>query len=205
MKRQILILDYGSGNVKSVFNICKYVEEDTLISNNIEDIKKCSHIILPGVGSYKASMNKIKKNLPLEEIMNQIINKKKPILGICVGMQVFANVGYEFEKCNGLGLIDGSVKKLETNKYPLPNIGWSNIKVERDNILFKRLEEDNSFYFVHSFAFIPKNDDKIIASSFYEKKFVCAIQKENIFGVQFHPEKSQKSGIQLLKILLIFK
>lgn len=199
MKRQILILDYGSGNVKSVFNICKYVEEDTLISNNIEDIKKCSHIILPGVGSYKASMNKIKKNLPLEEIMNQIINKKKPILGICVGMQVFANVGYEFEKCNGLGLIDGSVKKLETNKYPLPNIGWSNIKVERDNILFKRLEEDNSFYFVHSFAFIPKNDDKIIASSFYEKKFVCAIQKENIFGVQFHPEKSQKSGIQLLK------
>ena len=199
MKKQVLILDYGSGNVKSVFNICKYIEEDTLISNNIEDIKKCSHIILPGVGSYKASMNKIKKKLPLEEIMNQIINKKKPILGICVGMQVFANVGYEFEKCNGLGLIDGSVKKLETNKYPLPNIGWSNIKVERDNILFKRLEEDNSFYFVHSFAFIPKNDDKIIASSFYEKKFVCAIQKENIFGVQFHPEKSQKSGIQLLK------
>lgn len=199
MKKQVLILDYGSGNVKSVFNICKYVEEDTLISNNIEDIKKCSHIILPGVGSYKAAMNKIKKNLPLEEIMNQIINKKKPILGICVGMQVFANVGYEFEKCNGLGLIDGSVKKLETNKYPLPNIGWNNIKVERDNILFKRLEQDNSFYFVHSFAFIPKNDDKIIATSFYEKKFVCAIQKENIFGVQFHPEKSQKSGIQLLK------
>lgn len=199
MKKQVLILDYGSGNVKSVFNICKYVEKDTLISNNIEDIKNCSHIILPGVGSYKASMNKIKKNLPLEEIMNQIINKKKPILGICVGMQVFANVGYEFEKCNGLGLIDGSVKKLETNKYPLPNIGWNNIKVERDNILFKRLEEDNSFYFVHSFAFIPKNDDNIIASSFYEKKFVCAIQKGNIFGVQFHPEKSQKSGIQLLK------
>ena len=199
MKKQVLILDYGSGNVKSVFNICKYVEKDTLISNNIEDIKNCSHIILPGVGSYKASMNKIKKNLRLEEIMNQIINKKKAILGICVGMQVFANVGHEFEKCNGLGLIDGSVKKLETNKYPLPNIGWNNIKVERDNILFKRLEEDNSFYFVHSFAFIPKNDDNIIASSFYEKKFVCAIQKGNIFGVQFHPEKSQKSGIQLLK------
>ena len=199
MKRQILILDYGSGNVKSVLNICKYIEDNTLVSNDIEDIKKCSHIILPGVGSFKASMNKIKKNLPLEEIMNQIINKQKPILGICVGMQVLANIGYEFGEYAGLSLIDGSVKKLETNKYPLPNIGWNNIIIKKDNILFKKLEKNNSFYFVHSYAFIPKYSDNIIASSLYEKKFVCAIQKENIFGVQFHPEKSQTSGIQLLK------
>ena len=199
MKRQILILDYGSGNVKSVLNICKYIEDNSLISNNIEDIKNSSHIILPGVGSFKASMNKIKKNLPIEEIMNEIINKQKPILGICVGMQVLANIGYEFGECTGLGLIDGSVKKLETNKYPLPNIGWNNIDVKKDNILFKKLEENNSFYFVHSFAFIAKNNVNVIASSVYENKFVCAIQKKNIFGVQFHPEKSQKSGIQLLK------
>ena len=199
MKRQILILDYGSGNVKSVLNICKYIQDNTLISNDIENIKKCSHIILPGVGSFKSSMDKIKKNLPLEEIMNQIINKQKPILGICVGMQVLANIGYEFGECSGLSLIDGSVKKLETNKYPLPNIGWNNIIIEKDSVIFKKLDNDNSFYFVHSFAFSAKNKDDIIASSLYEKKFVCAIQKKNIFGVQFHPEKSQKSGIQLLK------
>lgn len=199
MKRQILILDYGSGNVKSVLNISKYIEDNTIISNDIENIKNCSHIILPGVGSFKSSMDKIKKNLPLEEIMNQIINKQKPILGICVGMQVLSNMGYEFGECSGLGLIDGLVKKLETDKYPLPNVGWNNIVVEKDSVLFKKLENDNSFYFVHSFAFIPKNEDNIIASSIYERKFTCAIQKKNIFGVQFHPEKSQKSGIQLLK------
>lgn len=198
MKRQILILDYGSGNVKSVFNICKYIEDNTLISNDIKNIKNCSHIILPGVGSFKASMDKIKKNLPLDEIKNQITNIQKPILGICVGMQVLANMGYEFGEFPGLGLIDGSVKKLEVNKYPLPNIGWNNIDVEKENELFKNLEKNNSFYFVHSFAFYVKNQQNIIATSLYEKKFVCAVQKENIFGVQFHPEKSQKSGIQLL-------
>lgn len=199
MNSKILILDYGSGNVKSVLNICKYIEEKTSISNNIEDIKNCSHIILPGVGSFKKSMDKINKNLPLEEILNQIINKKKPILGICVGMQVLATIGYEFGEYLGLDLIEGSVNKLETNKYPLPNIGWNNIVVEKENNLFKKLEKNNSFYFVHSFAFKVKYEDNVIASSMYEKKFVCAIQKENIFGVQFHPEKSQKSGIQLLK------
>lgn len=199
MKKLVLILDYGSGNVKSVLNICKYLDDNSLISNNIEDIKNSSHIILPGVGSFKASMDKIKKNIPIEEIMNEIINKKKPILGICVGMQVLANIGYEFEEYSGLGLIDGSVKKLETNKYPLPHIGWNNVDVKKNNILFKKLEENNSFYFVHSFAFIAKNSANVIGSSVYEKKFVSAIQKENIFGVQFHPEKSQKCGIQLLK------
>lgn len=205
MKRQILILDYGSGNVKSVLNICKYLEENTIISNDIDNIKKCSHIILPGVGSFKSSMDKVKKNLPLKEIMDQIIIKKKPILGICVGMQLLANTGYEFGEYTGLGLIDGSVKKLETNEYPLPNIGWNHVVVEKENILFKKLEKNNSFYFVHSFAFEAKNEDNIIASSLYEKKFVCAIQKENIFGVQFHPEKSQKSGIQLLKNFINIK
>ena len=192
MKRQILILDYGSGNVKSVLNICKYIQDNTLISNDIENIKKCSHIILPGVGSFKSSMDKIKKNLPLEEIMNQIINKQKPILGICVGMQVLANIGYEFGECSGLSLIDGSVKKLETNKYPLPNIGWNNIIIEKDSVIFKKLDNDNSFYFVHSFAFSAKNKDDIIASSLYEKKFVCAIQKK-IFLVCNFIQKKVKS------------
>ena len=199
MKKILLILDYGSGNVKSVLNICKYLDDSSLISNNKKDIKNSSHIILPGVGSFKASMDKIKKNLPIEEIMNEIINKQKPILGICVGMQLLANIGYEFGKYSGLSLIDGSVKKLETNKYPLPHIGWNNVDVKKNNILFKNLEENNSFYFVHSFAFIAKNNANVIGSSVYENKFVSAIQKENIFGVQFHPEKSQKCGIQLLK------
>ena len=199
MKKNILILDYGSGNVKSVFNICKFIHNNTIVSNDVEDIKKSSHIILPGVGSFKNSMERIKKNLPLEEIYNKIVINEKPFLGICVGMQVLADKGYEFGECQGLGLIKGSVKKLKTNKYPLPNIGWNNITIEKDNYLFKHLDNNNSFYFVHSFIFDPKNEQNIIASSIYENKFVCAIQNKNIFGVQFHPEKSQKSGIQLLK------
>jgi imidazole glycerol-phosphate synthase subunit HisH len=199
MKKKILILDYGAGNVRSVLNICKYIDDNTLISNNIEDINKSTHIILPGVGSFKASIDKIKKNLPLEMIMDQITHKQKPLLGICVGMQVLANIGFEFGESPGLNLIDGTVKKLETDKYPLPNIGWNSVTIEKKNILFKNLEKDNSFYFVHSFAFFPKNQNNIIGTSIYENKFVCAVQKENIFGVQFHPEKSQKSGIQLLK------
>ena len=199
MKSKIIILDYGAGNVKSVFNICKYIEDKTIVSNDAKDLKECSHIILPGVGSFKTSIDKIKKNLPIDEILSQILHQKKPLLGICVGMQVLASKGYEFGENLGLNLIQGTVTKLETSKYPLPNIGWHKIYIERENNLFKKIDKDNSFYFVHSFAFNVENNDNNIASSVYENKFVCAVQKENIFGVQFHPEKSQKSGIQLFK------
>lgn len=198
-RKKILILDYGSGNVKSVFNISKYIEEDVIISNKIEEIKKSTHIILPGVGSFKTSMEKITKNLPIDEILKEIEIKKKPILGICVGMQVMASFGYEFEKCEGLNLIEGDVKKMEAKNFPLPNIGWNEVVIKKESLLLKNINEKDSFYFVHSYEFKPNNISDIISETYYENIFASSIQRENIFGVQFHPEKSQKSGIKLLK------
>tara|TARA_X000000368_G_C23000208_1_gene698596 strand:+ start:633 stop:1253 length:621 start_codon:yes stop_codon:yes gene_type:complete len=198
-RKKILILDYGSGNVKSVFNISKYIEEDVIISNKIEEIKKSTHIILPGVGSFKTSMEKINKNLPIDEILKEIEIKKKPILGICVGMQVMASFGYEFEKCKGLNLIEGDVKKIEAKNFPLPNIGWNEVVIKKDSLLLKNINEKDSFYFVHSYEFKPINISDIISETYYENIFASSIQRENKFGVQFHPEKSQKSGIKLLK------
>ena len=137
MDKKILILDYGSGNVQSVFNICNFLEKKTTISNNIEDIKNCTHIILPGVGSYDSAINKMRLNLPLDTIYDQIINHKKPFLGICVGMQVLSDYGFEFQKSKGLGLIQGSVKLLKTKSLPLPNIGWCEITIEKKTLYLK--------------------------------------------------------------------
>ena len=199
MRRKIIILDYGSGNIKSVLNICKHLDENSEISNDVNKIKNCSHLILPGVGSFGSSIEKIKKNLPIDEILNEINIQKKSFLGICVGMQVMATKGFEFGEHDGLNLIEGTVEKLKTDKLPLPNIGWGNIKLNNNEGIFSNLNNENYFYFVHSYEFKPENYKHVIATSDYEREFVCAIQKENIIGVQFHPEKSQKSGIRLLK------
>ena len=202
MTKKILILDYGSGNVQSVFNICNFLEKNTIISNDINDIKNCTHIILPGVGSYDSAIKKIRLNLPLDIIYDQIINHKKPFLGICVGMQVLSDYGFEFKESKGLGLIQGSVKLLKTKNLPLPNIGWCEITIEKKNPLFKDIDNSDSFYFVHSYHFEVDNPEDIIATTHYDTKFVSAIQRGNIFGVQFHPEKSQRSGIKIINNFL---
>lgn len=199
MRKKIIILDYGSGNIKSVLNICKHLDENSEISNDVNKIKNCSHLILPGVGSFGSSIEKIKKNLPTDEILNEINIKKKSFLGICVGMQAMATKGFEFGEHDGLNLIEGTVEKLKTDKLPLPNIGWRNMKLNNNEGIFSNLNNENYFYFVHSYEFKPENHKHVIATSNYEHEFVCAIQKENIIGVQFHPEKSQTSGIRLLK------
>ena len=198
MGKKIVILDYGSGNVKSVFNLCSYLNDNVAISNEVKDIKNSSHIILPGVGSYNAAMKKIHKNLPVDNILEQLHNAKKPFLGICVGMQVLSDYGFEFEKSKGLGLINGSVKLLKTNTLPLPNIGWNEIKIEKKSPLFKNIDDKDCFYFVHSYCFYNDNKDDVIATTEYNYSFVSAIHFENIYGVQFHPEKSHNNGEKLL-------
>jgi glutamine amidotransferase len=147
MGKKIVILDYGSGNVKSVFNLCSYLNDNVVISNEVKDIKNSSHIILPGVGSYNVAMKKIHKNLPVDNILEQLHNAKKPFLGICVGMQVLSDYGFEFEKSKGLGLINGSVKLLKTNTLPLPNIGWNEIKIEKKSPLFKNIDDKRLLLF----------------------------------------------------------
>ena len=200
---KICILDYGSGNVASVFNMLKFIEFDPEISNDKKKIRDASHVILPGVRSYKSGMEKIKRKLPIDCLENEILKKGKPFLGICLGMQVLSTVGYEFGKYQGLNWVEGEVKKLDVKKSILPHVGWNEVKAKsKNNILFNNIDTDENFYFVHSYYFNSFNKKNILATSIYEETFASAIRKDNVFGVQFHPEKSQKSGMKLLRNFL---
>ncbi len=199
---KVCILDYGSGNVSSVFNLVDYLGYKVKISNQKKDLINSSHIILPGVGSFGSSMKKINSKIPIDLLREQLLIEKKPFLGICVGMQVLSDKGFEFGENFGLSIIKGEVKKLVVNNLPLPHIGWNEIKIIKDCELFSNMEDINDFYFVHSYQFIVSDKVNIISKTNYENDFVSAIQMENIFGVQFHPEKSQKAGQLLIRNFL---
>jgi len=195
----VCILDYGTGNVGSVYNLLKYMNYNVVISNEDKLIKKSTHIILPGVGSFGESMKKINNNLPMDLLHDQVVFRKKPFLGICVGMQVLANKGYEFGEHSGLGWINGDVVKLNSKDLPLPHIGWNDIQIKKETPILNNIDQIKDFYFVHSFCFEAENEENIIATTNYGSEFTSIIQKENIIGVQFHPEKSQKLGMLLIK------
>jgi imidazole glycerol-phosphate synthase subunit HisH len=197
----VCILDYGSGNVKSVFNLVSFLGYNVKISNKINDIKSATHLILPGVGSFGSAMEKINLNIPVVDLENEVIQKKKPFLGICVGMQVLVDKGYEYGEHSGLGWLPGSVKKLETNTFPSLHIGWNNVIIKKDSVLFQGLDDINDFYFVHSYA-VETDSGHLLSETQYENYFCSSIEKDNILGVQFHPEKSQKTGQKLLQNFL---
>ena len=198
----ICILNYGSGNVRSVYNVLKFLGYNATISNNKADIQNASHLILPGVGAFNSSMKKILDTIPMDILEDQVIKNGKPFLGICVGMQVLADSGDEGGESQGLGWVSGVVKKIETDQAPLPHIGWNNIKVTQDTELFNGLKKVNDFYFVHSYAFCKIKEENILAKVDYESSIAAAINKDNIYGVQFHPEKSQRAGQLILKNFL---
>lgn len=202
---KVCILDYGSGNVKSVFNLISSLATDVKISNEVAEIEAATHIILPGVGAFGASMRRIHEKLPLAALREQVLVQKKPFLGICVGMQVLMETGFEFGETAGLGWLPGTVDKLKTDSLPLPHIGWNNISVDKSKPLIPLLEgldAEPDFYYVHSFACIATNPEQVQASSEYGQRFCAVIAHENIHGVQFHPEKSQRAGIRLAKNFL---
>ena len=195
----VCILDYGSGNVKSVQNLLKYLKVKTIVSNKKENIKKSTHIILPGVGAFGQSMKKLAKKVNIKALENEVIKKKKPFLGICVGMQLLADESDEFGKHKGLGWIGGKVRKLRSKI--LPHIGWNDIKIKMKSNIFKNLHEKD-FYFLNSYHFVLKNKNLVIAESIYGHKFCSVVQKQNIIGVQFHPEKSQGAGKKIIQNFL---
>lgn len=203
MKQKILILDYHVGNVKSVIKVIKYLGYDVVFSNTSQDLKKADKIILPGQGSFDYAIEEINKLNLKDEIINQVINKKKYLLGICLGMQILASVGYENEKRTyGLDLIPGEVTKFTTKNTKLPHIGWSEVSLKKENSLFDKIPSKTDFYHCHSYIFKSKDRLNIIAESHYSEKFTTAINYNNIYGVQFHPEKSLKFGLQLIKNFL---
>jgi len=197
--KKVCIIDYGSGNVTSVKNALEYLGVSTSVSNSKSIINNSSHIILPGVGSYATTLQKLKKKVDLNFLEKQVLEKGKFFLGICVGMQILSTTGNEFVESKGLNWIPGTVKKINSKNLILPHVGWNNLRIKAKNPLVEKNKILNNFYFVHSYKFTCKNKKNIIAQVKYGEIFDAVIQKDNIFGVQFHPEKSQKQGLEILK------
>ena len=200
----ITIVDYKSGNISSVINSFNEVAKDKVkieVTSDIKKIKSSDKVVLPGQGSFKSCVDGLKNISGLVETLNEFtINHKKPILGICVGLQMFADTGYEEIETKGLGWIAGKVSKIDNQngKYKLPHIGWNQINIVKNSKIFKDIENSSHMYFVHSYEFIPEDKNVISATTDYSSNVVCAVEKENIFGTQFHPEKSDKIGLQII-------
>ena len=207
----IAIIDYGSGNLRSAAKALEVANKnlntnlEVIVTSELEIIKKSNKIILPGQGSFRDCYLGINKINGLKDLLDDLVLiKKKPIFGICVGMQLFAKIGYESEETKGFGWIDGVVKKINNiNKtLKLPHMGWNQIEIKKDTSLFYGIENRSHMYFVHSYEFLTKEKDCVIATTNYGNSIIVAIQKENIFGTQFHPEKSQHNGLKLLENFL---
>ena len=201
---KVIIVDYSSGNISSVINSFKEVAQDKAtieVTSDLNKIKVSDKIVLPGQGSFKSCVDALNKISGLNDTLNEfVIANKKPILGICVGLQMFADVGYEETETNGLGWISGKVLKIDNQngKFKLPHIGWNQINILKDSKIFKEVENNSHMYFVHSYEFIPTDNKVISATTDYSTKVVCSVEKENIFGTQFHPEKSDKTGLKII-------
>jgi len=190
------IIDYGMGNLASVQKALTFLNIDSLITNDEHLIKQAKCILLPGVGSFEQGMKNLKALNFIEVLNQEVIKNKKPFLGICLGMQLIMENGSEPKSCKGLGWIKGDVKLIKNKKFPVPHLGWNRVYSSEDKYEKDRLIDN--FYFIHSYHVIPKEN---IIKTFvdYEFQMVASIRKENIFATQFHPEKSQKAGLELLK------
>ena len=200
----VTIVDYNSGNISSVINSFKEVAKSKVNIEVTSDLKKIissDKLVLPGQGSFKSCVDALNKINGLSDTLNEFaITYKKPLLGICVGLQMFADVGYEETETKGLGWISGKVSKIDNQngKFKLPHIGWNQINIVKDSKIFKDIENNSHMYFVHSYEFIPNDKFVTAATTDYSSNIVCAIEKENIFGTQFHPEKSDKTGLKII-------
>lgn len=194
MSNIVGILDYGTiGNIYNIEKVLKKLNIKSLVISNKEDFEKVDKLILPGVGTFEDAIQELKKNDMIDSLITTINNK--PTLGICLGMQILSSIGFENKETKGLNIINATVERLNT-KDLLPHLGFNSIQSISDNILFQGIE-NSEFYFMHSFE--VKNNENVIATSMYnDYKFTAAIQNNNTFGVQFHPEKSREAGIKLL-------
>ena len=203
----LTVVDYGVGNLRS---IAKSIEKANLennlnysikISSDISQIKKSDKLVLPGQGSFKACLEGIRKIEGLKEELNEsVINKKKPIYGICAGMQLFGTTGYEEEETLGLNWIEGDIIRIVPGapNLKIPHMGWNELNIKNTSKVFNNVKDNSDAYFIHSYEFIPKNKKVVSLSTNYGKEIVAAVCSENIYGSQFHPEKSQDTGIQIL-------
>ncbi len=200
----VTIVDYNSGNISSVINSFKEVAEDKVniqVTSDSKKIKSSDKIVLPGQGSFKSCVEALHNISGLVDTLNEFaIENKKPLLGICVGLQMFADVGFEEIETKGLGWISGKVSKInnQNGNFKLPHIGWNQLNIIKDSQIFQGVEKNSHMYFVHSYEFLPEDKNVISATTDYSTNIVCAVEKENIFGTQFHPEKSDNAGLKII-------
>ena len=207
----IAVIDYGSGNLKSAAKALEAAASNVnasfkiVVTSDPKTIKQSDKIVLPGQGSFRDCHLGIKKIPGLHETLNEfVLEKKKPILGICVGMQLFAKTGYESQETKGFGWIDAEVRKINNmnKKLKLPHIGWNEIELKKDCFLFSNVKNKSHVYFIHSYEFVTKQKDCVVATSNYGNSIIASVAKGNIVGTQFHPEKSQKNGLIILENFL---
>jgi len=196
MTARICILDYGMGNLRSVEKALEHVGAKATIANDPARVRAAEGVILPGVGAFPKAMERVRE-LGLEELIAERRDAGVPILGICLGLQLLFESTTELGGAAGIGLLPGGVAELEADGLKVPHIGWSPVRWERGSKLTEGIESETPFYFVHSFAPRPGPGD-LLGSAVYGARFACAAQRDNIFGVQFHPEKSSAAGLRLL-------
>lgn len=200
----LIVVDYGMGNLHSVSKALETVSADVLVSSNPLDLQKAERIVLPGVGAFGRGIHNLNELRLTKVLYEQVMVKKKPFLGICLGMQLAAKIGQEYGTVNGLGWFDAEVVPFDfkSNDFKIPHMGWNDVEFVKDAPLFKNLKSPSTFYFVHSYHFVPRNTEIVTAVCDYGGTFVASVSWENIHLVQFHPEKSQSNGLQVLKNFL---
>jgi len=197
----IAIIDYNAGNLQSVFNAISSLGYDPVVTGDHKEVEKADVIILPGVGAFGDCFENLRKQNMVETLNEAVMVKKKPFLGICIGLQLLAKKSYEFGEREGLGWIDGEVVKIDDKdkSVRIPHMGWNSVDVVKDEGLFSEFQERPSFYFVHSYYLTVGESEKAVVTSTCQHGdlITASVQKDNIFGVQFHPEKSQDNGLRL--------
>ena len=198
MSDNIVIIDYGMGNLRSVQKAFEHIGHDALITRNHDDIRNATKIVLPGVGAFKDAMHNL-HSLGLIDLLNEeILEKKKPFLGICLGMQLIATKSYEFGETQGLGWIDAQVVPFPHSELKIPHVGWNSVQYANPSELFENIPDNSDFYFVHSYYF-DANRTYATGICDYGTEFIASVQKENIYATQFHPEKSQTHGLKIIE------
>jgi len=196
MSARICIVDYGMGNLRSVEKALEHVGATATISSDSETLRGADGLILPGVGAFPKAMERVRE-LGLDELIRERRAAGVPILGICLGLQLLFDSTTELGGAAGIGLLPGGVSELDAPELKVPHIGWSPVRWEKPSRLTEGIESETPFYFVHSFTPLPQAED-LLGSAAYGTRFACAAERENVFGVQFHPEKSSGAGLRLL-------
>ena len=194
----ITVIDYGSGNLRSVEKGFLKAGFDVKVTNRPEDVQNAEAIVLPGVGAFKDCMQEL-TNLGMTDVLIEAIKKGTPYLGICLGLQILFSESVEFGSTKGLGIFKGKVVKFESDELKIPQMGWNQLNIKNNTPLFNEIPDKSYFYFVHSYYVVPEDESIISTTTDYGSEFTSSVCRDNVYAVQFHPEKSQTLGLQMLK------